>query len=46
MFAALYKSTDKGSKYFNRAKSIASNVHDKKNNEFRESIINQMISIF
>jgi DNA-directed RNA polymerase subunit M/transcription elongation factor TFIIS len=44
MFSVLYRVEDKGSKYFNRAKSIAMNIQDKKNKEFRERIISQSIT--
>jgi hypothetical protein len=39
MFELLYRSDDKGGKYFNRGKAIASNLQDKKNFEFRTRVI-------
>lgn len=42
-FELLFKSEDKGAKYINRAKAIASNLQDKKNNEFRYKILSQSI---
>lgn len=39
MLETLYRSEDKGSKYLNRAKALASNLQDKKNPNFRLNVI-------
>jgi transcription elongation factor S-II len=44
MFELLYTHGDKGAKYLNRAKAIASNLHDKNNTELKERIINNDIT--
>jgi transcription elongation factor S-II len=38
-FTLLFSSSDKGMKYLNRAKAIASNLQDKKNTEFRNTVL-------
>jgi DNA-directed RNA polymerase subunit M/transcription elongation factor TFIIS len=44
MYELLYRSDDRGAKYYNRVKAITFNLHDKKNLAFRENIINNQIS--
>jgi len=43
-YESLFKQDDKGSKYLNRAKAIASNIQDKKNGEFRIKVLSEEIT--
>jgi transcription elongation factor S-II len=44
VFSSLFKQEDKGAKYMSRVKSIASNLQDKNNPDFRSLVISKNLT--